>query len=126
MWELWYCFLAYLTTLHVHYHCRMVNWNGFRRKLSVPSGVAILEFAWIVRNTTKSLSEYPVSWPRFASSTRQDSAAGITTGYRLEGRVVGVRFPVGARFSPLHSIQNGSGAHPASYPVDTGGKAAGA
>jgi hypothetical protein len=42
-----------------------------------------------------------------------------------------VRFPVGARyFSLLHSVQTGSGAHPASYPMGTGfsfsgGKAAG-
>jgi len=35
-------------------------------------------------------------------------------------------FTVGAgNFSPHHSVQNGSGAHPASYPMDTGGSFAG-
>jgi hypothetical protein len=43
-----------------------------------------------------------------------------------------VRVPVGAgNFSHYHGVQNGSGAHPASYPIGTrgsllGGKAAGA
>jgi hypothetical protein len=53
-------------------------------------------------------------------------------GYGLDDRGSGVRFPAGAgNFSLHHRVQNGSGAHPASYPVGTrcsfaGGKAAGA
>jgi hypothetical protein len=35
-----------------------------------------------------------------------------------------VRFPVVQDFSPLHSVQTGSRAHPASYPIRTGGKPA--
>jgi hypothetical protein len=35
--------------------------------------------------------------------------------------MIGVRFPAGAGNFPLrHRVQNGSGAHPASYPVDIG------
>jgi hypothetical protein len=35
-----------------------------------------------------------------------------------------VRFPAEARgFSLLHNVQTGPGAHPASYPMDTGGRA---
>jgi hypothetical protein len=34
--------------------------------------------------------------------------------------VVGVRVPVGARFSFLHVVQTGSRAHPASYTMDPG------
>jgi hypothetical protein len=51
--------------------------------------------------------------------------------YGLDDRGYRVRFLVGARnFSLYHHIQNGSGAHPASYPLGTrgsftGGKAAG-
>jgi hypothetical protein len=38
------------------------------------------------------------------------------------GWMTGVRFPTGERdFSLLHSVQTGSGAHPASYPMGTGG-----
>jgi hypothetical protein len=33
---------------------------------------------------------------------------------------------VAGNFSLHHHVQNGSGAHPASYPMGTGGKAAGA
>jgi hypothetical protein len=58
--------------------------------------------------------------------------AGIATGYGLDDRMIGVRFPAEVgNFSLRHRVQNGSGAHPASYPMDTrgsfpGGKAAGA
>jgi hypothetical protein len=38
------------------------------------------------------------------------------------GWTAGVRFPAGARdFSLLHSVETGSDAHPASYPMGTGG-----
>jgi hypothetical protein len=60
----------------------------------------------------------------------QVSAVGIATGYGLDDRGVGVRFPVGLEFSLLHIVQTGCGAHPASCPTGTvdsfrGGKAAG-
>jgi hypothetical protein len=52
-------------------------------------------------------------------------------GYGLDDRGSTVRFLVGAEYFSLHHrVQNGSGAHPASYPMGTrgpfpGGKAAG-
>jgi hypothetical protein len=49
------------------------------------------------------------------------SSDGIATGYWLDGRGVGVRVQVRVEFSPLHVVQTASGAHPASYPVGTGG-----
>jgi hypothetical protein len=61
----------------------------------------------------------------------RDSSVGIALGYGLDDRGSRVRFPAGAgNFSLHHRIQNGSGAHPASYPMGTrgsfpGGKAAG-
>jgi hypothetical protein len=56
----------------------------------------------------------------------------IALGYGLDDRGSRVRFPAGAgNFSLHHRIQNGSGAHPASYTKGTlgsfpGNKAAGA
>jgi hypothetical protein len=51
-----------------------------------------------------------------------DSSVGIALGYGLDDRGSKVRFPVGARnFSLHHRLQNGSGAHPASYPMGTTG-----
>jgi hypothetical protein len=53
-------------------------------------------------------------------------------GYGLDDRGSRARFPAGAEnFSLHHRVQNGSGAHLASYPIGTrgsfpGGKAAGA
>jgi hypothetical protein len=42
--------------------------------------------------------------------------------YGLDDRGSGVRFPAGAgNFSLHHRVQNGSGAHPASYPMGTRG-----
>jgi hypothetical protein len=57
----------------------------------------------------------------------RDSSVGIATGYGLDGQGL---IP-GRDVSLLHSVQTGSGAHPASYPMGTGGsfpgdKAAGA
>jgi hypothetical protein len=65
-------------------------------------------------------------------SGSQDSAVSIATGYGLEGRgITEFESRWEQDFSPLHAVQTGSGAHPASYPMDTGdsypgGKAAGA
>jgi hypothetical protein len=61
-----------------------------------------------------------------------NSSVGIALGYGLDDRGSRVRFPAGAgNFSLHHRVQNGSEAHPASYPMDTrgsfpGGKATGA
>jgi hypothetical protein len=60
-----------------------------------------------------------------------DSSVGTALGYRLDDRGSRVRFPAEAEiFSLYHLVQNGSGAHPASYPMGTrgsfrGGKVAG-
>jgi hypothetical protein len=51
-----------------------------------------------------------------------DSSVGIALGYGLDNRGSRVRFPAGAGiFSLHHRVQNGSGAHPASYPMGTRG-----
>jgi hypothetical protein len=61
----------------------------------------------------------------------RDRSAGTALGYGLDDRGSRVRFLAGAgNFSPHHRVQNGSGAHPASYPMGTRvsfpeGKAAG-
>jgi hypothetical protein len=62
----------------------------------------------------------------------RDSLVGIALGYGLDDRGSWGRFLEGARdFSLHHRVQNGSGAHPFSYVMDTRGsfpesKAAGA
>jgi hypothetical protein len=59
----------------------------------------------------------------------RDSSVGIALGYGLDDRGSRVRLPAGAgNFSLHHRVQNGSGAHPASYQMGTrvsfpGGKA---
>jgi hypothetical protein len=62
----------------------------------------------------------------------RDSSVGIALGYGLDFRSSRVRFPAGTGNFSLHNhLQNGSGAHPASYPMGKrgffpGGKAVGA
>jgi hypothetical protein len=50
------------------------------------------------------------------------SSVGIALGYGLDDQGSRVRFPAGAgNFSLHHCVQNGSGAHPALYPMGTRG-----
>jgi hypothetical protein len=69
-------------------------------------------------------------WARVEFS--RDCSVGIALGYGLDDRDSRVRFPAGNRNFSLHyRVQNGSGAHSASYPMGTrgsfpGDKAAGA
>jgi hypothetical protein len=52
----------------------------------------------------------------------RDSSVGIALGYGLDDRGSRARFPAGAgNFSLHHRVQNGSGAHPASYAMGTRG-----
>jgi hypothetical protein len=52
-----------------------------------------------------------------------NSSVGIALGYRLDDRGSRVRFQGGGagNFFLHHSVQNGSGAHRASYPMGTRG-----
>jgi hypothetical protein len=52
----------------------------------------------------------------------RDSSVGIALGYGLDDQGSRVGFPEGAgNFSLHHRVQNGSEAHPASYPMGTRG-----
>jgi hypothetical protein len=49
-----------------------------------------------------------------------DSSVGIALGYGLDDRGSRVRFPAGTGNISLHDhVQNGSGTHPTSCPMDT-------
>jgi hypothetical protein len=53
------------------------------------------------------------------------SSGSIVSDYGLDDRAIGVRFPAGAKdFSSILCVHTGSGAHPASCPMGTGGKSA--
>jgi hypothetical protein len=56
----------------------------------------------------------------------RDSSVRRELGYGLDDRSSRVRFPAGGwNFSLHHRVQNGSGAHQASYPMDTRGSSLG-
>jgi hypothetical protein len=60
-----------------------------------------------------------------------DSAVGLATGYKWTTKGSKIEFRWEQELSLLYVVQTGSGAHPASYPIDTGsflagGKVAGA
>jgi hypothetical protein len=49
-------------------------------------------------------------------------SGGIVSDYGLDDRAIGVRYPAGAKdFSSSLCVQTGSGVHPASCPMGTGG-----
>jgi hypothetical protein len=70
---------------------------------------------FIASHVVKRRNDFAFTWSR-------DSSICITLGYGPEDRGSRVRFPAGAgNFSLHHRIQNGSGAHPTSYPMGTRG-----
>jgi hypothetical protein len=55
------------------------------------------------------------------------SSVSTVSGYGLDDQAIGVRSPAGAKdFSSSLCVQTGSGAHPASCPMGTGGTFPGA
>jgi hypothetical protein len=73
-----------------------------------------------------------VTMQKFIYETVRNAVTATTAqsverlGYRLDDRGSRVRFPAGAgNFSLHHRVQTGSGAHPAPYPMGTGGFFAG-
>jgi hypothetical protein len=55
-------------------------------------------------------------------SRSRGSSGGIVSDYGLDDRAIGVRSPAGAEdFSSILCVQTGSGAHPASCTMGTGG-----
>jgi hypothetical protein len=84
---------------------------------------------YYTRNTKKGdrLGELEVDgwiilkWLYFNARSRVSSGS-IVSDYGLDDRAIGVRFPAGAKdFSSNLCDQNGSGAHPASCTMGTGG-----
>jgi hypothetical protein len=56
----------------------------------------------------------------------RDSSVGIALGYGLDDRGSRVRFPAeDGNFFLRYRVQNGSGAHPASYPIGSTGSSPG-
>jgi hypothetical protein len=64
---------------------------------------------------------------RYFPCRRRVSSASIVSGYGLDDRAIGVRSPAGTKdFSSSLCVQTGSGAHPASCTMGTGGPFPGA
>jgi hypothetical protein len=91
-----------------------------------PSSSPKVQNAW---SYTTTLPYVFMTW--YLVKHKSDSSVGIALGYGMDDRGSRVRFPAGVgNFSVHHRVQNGSGAHPASYPMGTrgsfpGGKATG-
>jgi hypothetical protein len=58
----------------------------------------------------------------FVPSGSRGSSGGVVSDYGLDDREIGVRSPAGAKdFSSILCVQTGSGTHPASCTMGTGG-----
>jgi hypothetical protein len=72
------------------------------------------------RNYTHLISIKLGVWDLCQKLMSRHSSVGLATGYGLDDRMIGVRFPAGAGNVFLrHHVQTGSGAHSASYPMGT-------
>jgi hypothetical protein len=75
--------------------------------------------------TAEATKSYKVSWllsDRFEVQQEPGSSGSIVSDYGLNYRAIGVRSPAEAKdFSSILCVQTGSGAHPASCPMGTGG-----
>jgi hypothetical protein len=135
----------FLVKLNILWKCRIwwlgwsSGWEGSgrywveRSTLAVPCGKRYNSGIHDIlnANSTSKVDSTVYCRTDYINKSR-DSSVGIALGYVLDDRGSRVRFPTGAgNFSLHHRVQNGSGAHPASYPRGTrgsfpGGKAAGA
>jgi hypothetical protein len=63
-----------------------------------------------------------IFWEYESEFKSRDRSVGTALGYGLDDRGFRAQFPAGAgNFSLYNRVQNGSGAHPASYPMDIRG-----
>jgi hypothetical protein len=84
--------------------------------ISVFNKVARHEVVWWTGVTPAHILNFGtrLKWSR--------SSGSIVSDYGLDDRVVGVQSPAGAKdFSPILCVQTGSGAHPDSCQMGTGG-----
>jgi hypothetical protein len=101
------------------------NWNMKRGNKASENAIKFKDIRMTVTDHIHNENKHNLS-------SGNDSSVGIALGYEPDYRGSRVRFLEGAgNFSLHHSVQNGSGAHPASYPMGTrgsfpGDKAAGA
>jgi hypothetical protein len=133
-WE--FCFLRRLLDLSSSYGMHDYL-RGRNMQISVPGNEVPRSWRslrWIQNQSWESVSEFLIYFfPLKIAVGRirsRDSSVGIALGYGLDDRGSRVRFPARTgNFSLHHRVQNSSGAHPASYLMDTrvsfpGGKAA--
>jgi hypothetical protein len=92
-------------------------------------------FAWTHALCQNSDTLYILKYPTFCYAVKliedhilfvwsRENSAGIATGYGLDDRGFGVQVPVGSRIFSSPCSLDWLWAHPASYPMGTGGKAA--
>jgi hypothetical protein len=97
-------------------------------------GLMVPHFSSFWMSSEQRKRHHQTQFGPFSSVNRIGTVYSVLTEawYGLDDRGSRVRFPAGAgNFSLHYSVQNGSGAHPTSYPMGTrgsfpGGKAAGA
>jgi hypothetical protein len=92
--------------------------NTTRRTTQMPSTFVLLLLALCWSSLRNFVSD---SIP-FILTAEPGSSGSIVSDYGLDDRAIGVRFSGGAKvFSSILCVQTGSGAHPASCTMGTGG-----
>jgi hypothetical protein len=84
----------------------------------------IITFFLLNRKQGQNIYEVPVRYLHRAIDLHRSrvSSGSIVSDYGLDDRAIGVRSPAGVKdFSCILCVQTGSGAHPASCTMGTGG-----
>jgi hypothetical protein len=104
--------------------CKMFNEFIFGISYRYIRGSASNKPGPVLVNRVALTSKLGLSFVMFAVNTTAliYSSVGIALGYGMDDRGSRVRFPAETgNFSLHHRLRNGSGAHPASYPMGTRG-----
>jgi hypothetical protein len=104
-------------------NCRSARWASAAKFIETLEYLEPKLFGFVIFYRTFTYIEILILFNTNICLGSRDSTVGIATGFVLDGQGIRVRVPVGTRFSPPHVVQAYLSAHPASYPMDTGGKA---
>jgi hypothetical protein len=96
---------------------KIISFGAWKVLKEISNTSAAVEFSNLIVTTYIQISN--VLYSNIRSLVSSDS---IVSDYGLDDRAIGIRSPTGAKdFSSILCVQAGSGAHPASFPMGTGG-----
>jgi hypothetical protein len=113
------------TTLHVLCSLRFVyicKWLHLGLVFMIKVNISYTSYYFETGSLSSPFFLLVILTSHITISRSRVSSGSIVADYRLDDRAIGVRSPAGAKdFSSILCVQTGSGAHPASCTMGTGG-----